>query len=666
MGIVTGTANLRLSIDINRGKPPIVSNNTGLLFHVFNSEFVDENIKPRDYSPDGNIDGYILLKAQIDLTDLRKHEKELRLKAENIRVQIEQSIQDDRLELKKKVDPKTNEFSLIEASKLRTKDLDETVDSIEVILAQLEALSSVPEDILDVTAPSFSPNISIFNRITEILTTQYPKTEWDKDFVTYYRENREFIEQGLKKVDHIDFCPFCKQILDDEALIIVQRYKEYMNNKEAKLLKEIELCRSGIDNIVNEINRIGQLSKCADADISHIKKYFPSLNNVDLLLPHVEQDDLASFKEITNMLHAKSSDLSRIFPEIADIITQVNKLLNSLLFITNNNKSLIDFVNKTKHDINGERLRLRRNLCKAHFIRLKDSLSPLFNEQTVTETELKMLEEEIQEKEQIARISKRDKFFETLTRTLEHFFSNKFTFDKESFQLRFLGNKIEKASKVLSDGEKSIVAFCVYLASTHLLIKSESDYNKLFFVIDDPISSMDFDFVFAETQILRDLDKIFNISGHIRIWLLTHNLEFFSILTRNGIICQSFLMKPGSIEYIKYQLLMPYENHLRDIITVAKGGATTHTTANSIRHVLETVCQFEYPDLGIEKYIQMNEILAKEPSIYTICNDLSHGGLRNQPAITPDALKTACKSVIVFMGTKFQGQIDAALKIYTD
>lgn len=67
--------NKQLSVQIARGNTPVITDSTDYLFHVFNSEYVEENIRPRDYTPDGNIEGYILGKVQIDLTEDRKKER---------------------------------------------------------------------------------------------------------------------------------------------------------------------------------------------------------------------------------------------------------------------------------------------------------------------------------------------------------------------------------------------------------------------------------------------------------------------------------------------------------------------------------------------------------------------------------------------------------------
>lgn len=144
---------------------------------------------------------------------------------------------------------------------------------------------------------------------------------------------------------------------------------------------------------------------------------------------------------------------------------------------------------------------------------------------------MRKLHEEIEAKEQTAKVRKRDKVYETLETMLDNFFAGKYQIDKDTFQIKFRGSKLNgNASKVLSDGEKSIVAFCWYLAETHTLVEKETDYDNLFFVIDDPISSMDFHFVYVVAQILRSIKSIFGMSRHERLWVFTHNIEFLASL----------------------------------------------------------------------------------------------------------------------------------------
>ncbi|GHU74207.1 hypothetical protein FACS189450_14800 [Spirochaetia bacterium] len=83
----------KLSINVNRGNTPVITNSTEYLFHVFNSEYVEENIKPRNYTPDGNIDGYILGKVQIDLTDEKKQEVQLKNEIDDKEKEIDSKVQ---------------------------------------------------------------------------------------------------------------------------------------------------------------------------------------------------------------------------------------------------------------------------------------------------------------------------------------------------------------------------------------------------------------------------------------------------------------------------------------------------------------------------------------------------------------------------------------------
>ena len=347
--------------------------------------------------------------------------------------------------------------------------------------------------------------------------------------------------------------------------------------------------------------------------------------------------------------------------EITEYLKLLKLYFDSVKCTDGNNRSIIDAANRTKNSTKAERLNLRRKLCKAKFLECSSALKDSFGKQELKMKELQELRKSIREKEEQCKISKKEKVYSTLTAALDLFFNGKYTIDKDTFQIRFLGNTIgQQASHILSDGEKSIVAYCYYLATTHLLIERESDYDKLFFIIDDPISSMDFHYVYVVAQSIRDIKSTFNITTHERIWVFTHNLEFFSIVTRNHILNTAYSLKPGKIETINAKLLMPYESHLSDIVKISrKEIAPNHTTANSIRHVLETICKFEFPDKGIESYIAENPILSNDACIFSICQDLSHGGIRTQPPYTEDVLIHACDTVVAFMTEKYSGQIDA-------
>jgi len=653
----------QLSITIQRSAPTVVQNNSGFIFHVFNSDFVEENIKPRDYTPDGNIEGYILGKVEIDIAEEKRREEKLKGEIRTKDGAIDVIVENAKEELRDKgILPTTNEFSLIEKKRLRQSEVIDDVQSFEDIVRQLELLKQLPERIPDIGNPALSVNTSVFDEISKLLATSYPRSEWDVEFVSYIKKHRSFIENGLEFFsDTQRICPFCKQSVDDLALGIILNYKAFMSDKEAEVLREIESKSAAMNEVIENIKRFGRETETANSEILKLQKYFSSLENTTLAIPNCEDTVFDCYKGLINALRNKSDNIMNTDFSVQELVAECKKHTCNVLQLQRSNSSIINTVNRTKQNTNAERLQLRRNLCKAQYLKVSNALSAHFREIDSLTLELNELQRSIVKKEQQARISKKEKVYETLEYFLNKFFSGKYTIDRETFQIRFLGNNIgQKASSILSDGEKSIVAFCYYLASTHLHLSREDDYNRLFFIIDDPISSMDFHFVYAVAQSLRDIKEWFGINTYDRMWVFTHNLEFFSIVARNHIINRAYVMRPGKIELLRHQLLMPYENHLKDIVDIASGvQQPSHTSANSIRHVLETVCRFEYPEKSLEAYITENETLSNNSCIFSLCQDLSHGNLRNQPPFSTEVIITACKAVVEFMKVKYKGQVDA-------
>ena len=217
---------------------------------------------------------------------------------------------------------------------------------------------------------------------------------------------------------------------------------------------------------------------------------------------------------------------------------------------------------------------------------------------------------------------------------------------------------IENTDYVLSDGEKSILAFCFFLANIHGIVERESDYNKLFLVIDDPVSSMDFNYVYNVAQAIRNIKKEPEIS-RVRFLVLTHNMEFMSILVRNKIVSKKFILSNGTVSDFKDDYVMPYTANLLDIYNVSiEKVKPSHTIPNQIRHILETTYRFEGSVGNFDDYILNDAILGKSGYLYSLIEDHSHGGLRTSKGYTEDALIECCKTVVGFILSKYPGQVE--------
>ncbi|HPG64979.1 MAG TPA: AAA family ATPase, partial [Saccharofermentans sp.] len=306
----------QLSISLERGKIPVIKDSTGLVFHVFNSDYIEENIKQNHYTLDGNIQGYILGKAQIDLTEEREREKILEREhassSETIDIEIEQARKQLR---EKRVLPTTTEFGLIEKNRLLGTEDFENIASFEEIVAQLDTLSKVPDVLPDVQAPSLNVDSTALYEAGALLTTEFPKTEWDEEFVTDIKANRTFIESGLVQLNDRNTCPFCKQPLQADALRLLKNYKAYLVDKEAETLRSIEACIKSIEDIIEDFEKVYSSTKVAIADIDGLKEYFPSLADVKLEISGVGEEATREFKSIIELLEEKSSDLDKVHPE---------------------------------------------------------------------------------------------------------------------------------------------------------------------------------------------------------------------------------------------------------------------------------------------------------------------------------------------------------------
>jgi wobble nucleotide-excising tRNase len=359
----------------------------------------------------------------------------------------------------------------------------------------------------------------------------------------------------------------------------------------------------------------------------------------------------------------KSIDLSE---EQLQNLEKSETIFNGVL---SSNNEEIQAINKKKDRIGEENKSTRKEIIKSAYNNLIDEHKNNIESVIKLRGQWKSLDDEIKKKREQQKVSKKEKVASTIKTVLNYFFAEKYSLDKENFRLIFDKNTLEKdqAKNILSEGEKNIVAFAYFIGDTHLKVESEDDYQKLFFVIDDPISSMDFSHVYTLCGVIRDIGKIIDKLKRERLLILTHNNDFMRVLSSNNIIDIKLLLKKGQLIDFNNNLTVPYINHLMDIYEICRrNGIPTHTTANSIRHIVETLTKFEKIDItgeSIAEYIKEN--IPDDTKSYTLINDLSHGGWRTEQApITDEDYTEICKTIVKHIETKYIGQVEYCKKIY--
>ncbi len=655
-----------LNILLCRDSEPVVSNSSGYLFHVFNSDFVKDNVEESGYQPDGGIEGYILGKSTIDLkkekVELATIEKEHQTKCEVFKAAVAEA-KFELIELQ--IHKNTTEYKFSDSDVYHDR-LDYSDPKPFDELKQLNSkLNTMPDDLEDIHELSTSAQNGFLKEVIEVLETPYTKSSFSQEFKDRIDSDRVFISGGLKKLPDRkkDWtqCPFCKQELKQDAKTLIEHYEAFLENEEGKVKERISTFRTSLKQLRAELENDVILFNAIENQFKNIKQYFPSESATELNAFNDNSSILLSIDSLESLLVEKSIDINK--PIISDRFQcHIDAISNHLDHCAQTaetcNRSILK-LNGKKQNTKNEKLDLKKRLCKSRYQKLRDDLSGIITELKSLSEEKRKVQENIDAKESQVKVKKQVKFNEYLEYYLQRFFETKYSYDSEQSCLKLHKYNISKhATDVLSDGEKSIVAFCVYLAEMHKVVERETDYARLFFVIDDPISSMDFHYVYSVAQILRTLHENMNLK-RTRFLIFTHNLEFMSVLIRNEIIKGSAILSNGELIKLSRELVMPYEEHLRDVYMVSESqNKPRHTTPNSIRHVLETINKFEAPSKSLKEYIEANNVLENNELIYSLMHDGSHGALRQQFAYTNDMIISGCKCVIKFIVSKYEGQIE--------
>jgi wobble nucleotide-excising tRNase len=421
-------------------------------------------------------------------------------------------------------------------------------------------------------------------------------------------------------------------------------------------IEQLNQLKKSIDKSNNENNK-----KSNDFN-SYKTKYIPSMQEEELTILDIETIK-NKIENVKILIEDKVKDISKsVLDENKDCAMIISELKDLNLNIEANNKN-IQRINSKKNRINQENISVRKSICNVVFNDLIDThKSDIISIKNLS-VEVNSLKQQIKEKRELQKVSKRDKVSRTIREVLNYFFSNKYTLDDETFRLVFDTNILNEgqAKDVLSAGEKNIIAFAYYLGDCHLKIDTEDDYEKLFFIIDDPISSMDFNHVYTLSGIIRNLKSIIGNINHEKFLIFTHNNDFMRILASNTIVDKKLILKDNVISEFNNNLTVPYISHLVDIYKICrKDGTPSHTTANSIRHIIETLVKFEKLNVSensIKNYIK--EHIPKESKTYTLINDLSHGGWRSEQApISEDDFKDVCETIVAHIEEKYKGQIE--------
>lgn len=632
-----------------------IDNNTDFIFYVFNEDFVKKNIREKKYQIDSNIEGYIIGNEAINLDKQNENLESLNKFRVDLEKQITATIQETLKELLLfSIARNTTEYRDISFEKVLAGNKYHILKSFDEYVAEHNKLKSLPDDIAlldeisDFNIEDFSPEI-------ENLSQSYTLNDFSETFKKEILSKLEFIQTGLS-LSNGTTCPFCGQTYDNHAVELIDEYNKFVNDSQTEIIGHLKSLQQSINQIPNLYNRYLTRVLSIEKNFHKSAEFFPSLEGLSFTPFQSENDLLEIVNSLLTEIQRKIENIS-LSVDISEQISKLNTFIKDTNSIKVKNNRLIQKVNKSLSSVNNEKLSIKRNLCKSAFNKLIDDVSDLASKLKVTKEQISVVNTEIKKLQASAQIKKKDLIATTLKELLKSFFNNKYEFDEDTFKFKLLNCDVTNdLDFVLSEAEKNIIAFCYYIASIFNIVENEDELKHIFYIIDDPVSSMDFLYVYNVALIINNYCKK---KYGTNILLLTHNLEFFNIVLKNGLIDVGISLHNGELKKVSDNILMPYENHLKDVYNIAKGISTpNHTTPNSIRHIIETINKFKNPQQKIEEFIFTENILNANSPIIKIIQSFSHGEIREEESYTDDMIIEACKALIEYITNYYPGQIE--------
>jgi len=669
------TVNEQYEVKYKAGEPPRIQNKTDFIFHVFNSDYVRETIEPNNFGPDDTISGYIIGKEAVDVSKEKKDLASYKDRHKHIKDAIDNQLSTATQELDKlAIRSNTKEYKNLNFENLlENSNIPEELETFEALKSKLKKLESIPEDLIDVSeVKEFNQDFEFAKTLSSDLNEIVSVSSISEAFKEKIQNKEEFIKAGLISLegDSEDICPFCEQDLLEQQLQLIDRYKEYFEDTETKFKQKLKRKKNNFESLLTSLQQKQQEFLKAGKQWEKIRNYFPT-HSTETFPELKDPETVIDWEGLYQIIVAKRKSPSEPVDEstmshVQNLIRELNQYISTELSTSIYEANyLIRKVNLTKTNSSNEILSLKRRICNARFILLQKKTESDCTTLKNLNRSIKETIDAIDRAESKTKHAKRAKISEEFKNLIRYVFHDKYIFNEEENGLEFKSQSLrESAQDILSDGEKSIIAFCYYLAEVHRVVNITSDYDKLFFIIDDPVSSMDFHFTYSISTLLGELESRYDDMSskeNLRLLLLTHNIEFMSVVLRNNVLTRGgYVLTPGAINKLNKELIMPYQEHLMDVYRVAeKGIAPNHTTPNSMRHIIETINKFECPgnNYNLKEFINDNEELKSCSGIHILVQDGSHGYIRDQSAMTPDLIKKGCESIIKFISGRYERQI---------
>lgn len=637
LSLLTGDSYLKISSDNKPNK-----------IFVFNEDYIDKNIKIKT----GGLDTIILLGKQVglekeiseveksinDISSKLENKKNLYLKCEDNKdtaspdywlLSIKKNLQTkgwaENLGIKingKKTKATVNDKVIEEIKNINVTEKKE--DLINQFDSKLNIFLKTDKNTLPIEKPvcelSFDDNIEslsieILNKIvSKPQLTRREQQILDLFGISGIIESKKFISDTTTSV-----CPTClREIPFSEK-------NEILNEIDNIINEEFDSFQEDIKKLDLEKIDIEQYSIYRDIDVLLYNQLVTQLSKLNLEIEKhndlINQKKNRPFEKIEykhiNVIE-NYIETNTLLKELEEKRISFNRAINdrdslkSELILLNNKIAKIDLLNSYKELKNSSSKKEYEN---NQIVQLHNQLSELIEKKGDLDAKRKDFKIAVDE----------------LNRELEFIFFSKnrleLKLENDLYHLKSRGHSVEPNR--VSCGERNVLALCYFFADMARNMNADNLYkDEMLIVIDDPISSFDFENKIGILSFLKiKLSQILQGCKTSKVLIMTHDLTVMDDLIKAmKEISEKCAQESKSAEFKVFQLANKslesfkfkhneYTQLLNSIYSYAKSPSETETLTigNHMRRVLEAFSTFSYKK-SMEEISTNQEILDLLPN----------------------------------------------------
>ena len=408
-----------------------------------------------------------------------------------------------------------------------------------------ELTNTVKEAALNTVSNAATPQLemdSLKTKVKDLVEKEIGKSDKIQELVNDAMLNK-WVQDGMERHKHNHIkCAFCDNPISDARW---QALEQHFDEESKQLETDLNNVKQ---QIINERTSISALTLADDAKlytsfhaqlatvrqelVDEIKKYTDDLaillkqadTRLGAILVKLDFQDVTTEYKIGEVLQKYNDDIVAKANEYTSSIAQKKSEAQKALRLDTVN----EFVKTIDYD--GK----------------KTKISELENVKTEAETAVADIAAKIKEKldaitEKQRQLDDKSAGAGKVNEYLNHFFGHKYLslepidsyssiFDDNNKEVRFEIRRNGNKAYHLSEGEKSLIAFCYFIAR---LEETGTNGSKPIVWIDDPISSLDQNHIYFIYSLMKS--KVVDADISSQLFISTHNLDFLRYIKNTDV-----------------------------------------------------------------------------------------------------------------------------------